>query len=393
MIKVKLSLLMFLEFLTLPVWFVPLLPYVQTLDGGGGWLFAFGLLMGIGTLASPVVCMLADRLFNAERVLAACNVACAVLLTAACFTSSPPVLFALTVLAILAYMPTWSVAAAIAMVHAPAKDFPKFRVFGSLGWVASAVFSIIGVKVLGIANFDMTRAIFAAGALSALLTAGLSLSLPATPPKARGQAASLSEAFGLKAFSLFADRRFAALFVLLLLAQIPFEWYMAYNSVYLAESGFRYLTLTQNAGQVAELAIMLAIPFVVRRFGYRFAFMTGLVMLVIRYASFLVSVRTGQPAFDIVGILMQGGIFGFVIVVSQMYVGEHAPANLINQGQGLVILLANGVGLFLSNLVFHRLLCASRLADGTHDWTVSFVVAGVLAAVLTVFACRFFPRR
>lgn len=393
MIKVKLSLLMFLEFLTLPVWFVPLLPYVQTLDGGGGWLFAFGLLMGIGTLASPVVCMLADRLFNAERVLAACNAACAVLLTAACFTSSPPVLFALTVLAILAYMPTWSVAAAIAMVHAPAKDFPKFRVFGSLGWVASAVFSIIGVKVLGIANFDMTRAIFAAGALSALLTAGLSLSLPATPPKARGQAASLSEAFGLKAFSLFADRRFAALFVLLLLAQIPFEWYMAYNSVYLAESGFRYLTLTQNAGQVAELAIMLAIPFVVRRFGYRFAFMTGLVMLVIRYASFLVSVRTGQPAFDIVGILMQGGVFGFIIVVSQMYVGEHAPANLINQGQGLVILLANGIGVFLSNLVFHRLLSVSRLADGTHDWTVSFVVAGVLAAVLTVFACRFFPQR
>ena len=49
--------MMFLQYLMLPVWLVPLLPYVQSLDGGSEWVFACGLLMGIGTLASPGYCI------------------------------------------------------------------------------------------------------------------------------------------------------------------------------------------------------------------------------------------------------------------------------------------------------------------------------------------------
>ena len=33
--RILLSGMMFLQFLMLPVWFVPIVPYVQSLDGGG----------------------------------------------------------------------------------------------------------------------------------------------------------------------------------------------------------------------------------------------------------------------------------------------------------------------------------------------------------------------
>ena len=90
--SLKLSLMMFLQYMVLPVWLLPLLPYLETLDGGSDWIFAFGILTGVGTFASPFVCMFADRYFNSERVLAACNLASAVLLGAAYFTRSLPVL-------------------------------------------------------------------------------------------------------------------------------------------------------------------------------------------------------------------------------------------------------------------------------------------------------------
>lgn len=382
--------MLFLQYLMMPAWLVPLLPYVRTLQGGDDWVFAFGLLMGIGTLASPVVCLLADRLFRAERVLAGCNAVHALLLVGAFMASSPAVLFALILLGMLAYMPTWSVSSAIAMAHSSSTDFPKLRVFGTIGWVAAAGFSIVGTKVFGIEHFDTTRWIFAAGAVVAFVGALLALTLPETPPKAKGAPLSLSETFGLGAFSLFLDRRFGAMLVIFLLAQIPYEWYMVYNPVYLDESGFSYLTLTQNVGQVAEIGVMLTVPLVVKRFGYRIGFAIGVGAIAVRYAAFLLACQFGLVAFDFVGILMQGVIFGFLIVVTQMYVGEFAPAALRNQAQGLVILLAVGVGVIGSNGVFHAVLKAAETTVGAHDWRMPFAVAlvaslALLAAALVLF--------
>ena len=50
---VRLSVMMFVQFLMLPVWVIPLLPYVQGLENGRNWVFAYGLLIGLGTFASP----------------------------------------------------------------------------------------------------------------------------------------------------------------------------------------------------------------------------------------------------------------------------------------------------------------------------------------------------
>ena len=77
------SAMMFVQYLMLPVWFVPLLPYVQSLDGGASWVLWCGLIMGFGTFTSPLVGMFADRFLNAERVLALCNFVGAAILSAA----------------------------------------------------------------------------------------------------------------------------------------------------------------------------------------------------------------------------------------------------------------------------------------------------------------------
>ena len=268
-LRIKLSAMMFLQFMTLPVWFNTIIPYVKTLPGGESWTLWCGMFIGFGTLASPLIGMFADRFLNAEKVLALTHLVYAALLTACFFVRSPALLFTLLLLACFVNMPGWSLTATIAMTHSTPAAFPHIRVFGSLGWVASAVFSVIGIRLFGITDFDTSPWIFAGAAATALVTAGLAFALPATPPKARGTPMSVVDAFGLKAFTLFKDPRFLAFGLLLAGSMIPFQWYMNYNALYLKESGFTYLTLTQNLGQVGELAFMVALPFILKLCGYK----------------------------------------------------------------------------------------------------------------------------
>ena len=90
---VVLATMMFLEYMAMPVWFVPMLPYVKSLQGGENWTLWCGLILGIGTFASPLVGMFADRRLNAESVLAICYFASAALLSCAFFVTSPALLF------------------------------------------------------------------------------------------------------------------------------------------------------------------------------------------------------------------------------------------------------------------------------------------------------------
>ena len=60
-----------------------------------------------------------------------------------------------------------------------------------------------------------------------------------------------------------------------------------------------------------------------------------------------------------------------------MYVAESAPPELKNQAQGLIMLLTAGIGVFLSNFVFHRVLENSVVSQSPlrHDWSKPYWVA------------------
>lgn len=389
-LRIRLSAMMFLQFMTLPVWFNTVIPYVKTLPGGEKWVVWCGMFMGFGMFASTLFGMFADRFLNAEKVFSLCNFTCAGLLAAASFIHDPGILFFTLLAACFVSLPCWSLVSTIALANAPASAFPHIRVFGSLGWVASAVFSIVGINCFGIADFDKSPWIFASGAFVALLCGLLGFILPPTPPKAKGTPMSLVDALGLKALVLFRNPAFAIFALLLVLAMIPFQWYMGYNTTYLDESGFKYLTLTQNLGQVGELAFMLVLPFILKKCGYKWAMVIGLAALAFRYACFWGSVKFGCPALDFGGILVHGLIFGLLIIGAQMYVDDFAPIELRNQAQGLVMCLTAGVGVFLSVGIFDRVLKANTLPSGGHDWAPPYLLALGISIVLTFLMALLF---
>lgn len=380
MAKFKLSLMMLLQYMMYAVWWVPLAAYLTNLEVGSTQKALILSSMAIGCMFSPLIGMLADRFFAAQKVLAGLNFVHAGMLLWAATTSNPDVLFICLLLAMLAYMPSWGLTSAIAMAHLPSEDFPKVRVFGSIGWVASGIFSIIFIKFLNI-DFDGTHIPFYCGAGVSLLATFINLTLPDTPPLAKGQKATLIDAFGLRSVQLMKDRNFAIFIVLSFLSLIPFAMYYSFFSEFLLNINTKYISVTINWGVLAEMGFMLLVPLAIRKFGLRKTMVLGLVALTIRYLSFYAGGVITQPWMYYIGILFHGLIFGFFYVGGQIYIDKKAPKELKSQAQGFIFLVTFGAGLLVGNFLCANLIDHYKTASG-YNWNAIWGITTLVSAAL-----------
>jgi nucleoside transporter len=328
--------------------------------------------------------MIADRHFASQKVLMALNIACAVLFFLGARQDSPAALFVILLLAMLCYMPTWSLTNAIAMANAPAEKFPQIRVFGSIGWVASGAFGLAALWLFD-SKIDSTLTPLYCGAGIALAAALLNLTLPNTPPPAKGQKASVVDALGLRAIGLLKDLNFTLFLLIALLVMTPFTLYFSLGSQFFESQGFKLVTVLMNWGQLVEIFLMLLVPLALARFGVKWTMGIGLAALVVRYVTLWAGVATDTIFLYYIAILAHGIIFGFFFVGGQVYVDKKAPPQMRAQAQGLYVLLCYGVGQFVGTLVDVKLVAAHTTGTVT-NWTPVFAITTVISAVLLV-AC------
>ncbi len=391
--RFKLSGMMFLQYMLLPVWFVPLGAYLENLNMSASQMAWILSSMALGCLTSPLVGMVADRHFASERVLAFLNLVAAVLLVVAANVTSATMVFILLLAVMLCYMPTWGLTSAIAMAHSPSEKFPQIRVFGSIGWVAAGIFSLVASKVWGV-SIDGTATTLYCGAGTALVAAVFSLTLPHTAPPAKGQPASILDALGLRSLVLLKDFQFAIFMLCYFLIMIPFAMYWSFGSVFLKDKGFEFITITMNWGQAAEMLFMLAVPLALARVGVKWAMTIGLAMLVVRYAAFLLGEMYNIQALYFVAILVHGLIFGFFFVGGQIYVDRKAPKEMKAQAQGFLFLAGFGLGLLVGNYLNGLLIDANTTmtaaGDKVYNWEPVWMVTTITSVVLfVVFAAIF----
>lgn len=388
-VRIRLSAMMFLQFMMFAVWYVPLAAYLGKLGMSGTQMAWILSSMALGCLASPIIGMIADRHFASQKVLFVLNLASAILLFFAAQQTELTVLFIVLLLSMMFYMPTWGLTSAIAMAHCPSEKFPQIRVFGSIGWVASAVFSIVALKVFKAANFETSKIPMLCGAATSLLAAALALALPNTPPPAKGQPASVVDALGLRAVSLMKSFNFTVFIVVSFLVMIPFATYSNFGSAFFDSQGYSNITARMNLGQLGEIFFMLLIPVAIARIGVKWSISIGLVMLVVRYAVFLAGVVLDQAWMYYVAIGVHGLIFGFFFVGGQIYIDKKAPKEIQAQAQGFFFLITFGLGNLIGNFVNGRLMEKYTVA-GAVNWSAMWTVITIISAVLLVVFLLFF---
>jgi nucleoside transporter len=389
-IRIRLSAMMFLQYMMFAVWWVQLAGYLGKIEISATWQFWILAVMPLGCLVAPLICMVADRHFASQKVLIVLNFACAVLFFIGARQTNPASIFVFLLLAMLCYMPTWSLTNTIAMSNFPSDKFPQIRVFGSIGWVASAVFGLIAsMSLFGEKVIDGTAIPLYCGAGIALLAGIVNLTLPNTPPPSKGKEASIVDALGLRAMTLLKDRNFALFIIISMLVMIPFTLYFSLGSQFFISQGFKQVTAIMNLGQFVEIFLMLLVPLALSRFGVKKTMLMGVGALAIRYITLWCGVATGQTFLYYIAILVHGIIFGFFFVGGQVYVDKKAPLEIRAQAQGLIVLACYGVGMLIGTFINVELI-ERYTTDGVCNWNPVFVINAIVSAVLLVALCVFF---
>ena len=394
-IKIRLGTMMFLQFFIWGGWFVTLGTFLsQNLGADGPQTGMAFSTQSWGAIIAPFfIGLIADRFFNAERILAVLHLIGAVLMYLMAQANDFAAFYPLVLGYMLAYMPTLALVNSVSFgqMQQPEREFGQIRVWGTIGWIAA------GLVISYLFGWDAAEAI-AAGALqntflmcaAASLALGLySFTLPATPPAARGSQVKLGELLGLDALKLLKDRNFALFFVSSILICIPLAFYYQNANPFLTAVGVENATGKMTLGQVSEVAFMLALPLFLNRFGIRWTLILGMAAWVLRYVLFAYGDAGSGMALLLVGIALHGICYDFFFVSGQIYTNSKAGPAYKSAAQGLITLATYGIGMLIGFSVAGQVTQAYTTAAGA-DWTQIWLFpAGFAAAVLVLFALIF----
>lgn len=394
LLRTRLSLMMFLQFFIWGGWFVTLGTFLaRNLEASGGQIGMAFATQSWGAIVAPfIIGLIADRYFNAERLLGVLHLVGAALMGGLYLADDFAAFYPLVLAYMILYMPTLALVNSVSFrqMRDPAVEFARIRVWGTIGWI------VAGLAISYVFAWDSADGI-AAGLLRntflmctfASLALGLySFTLPATPPKAEGKV-GLREILGLDALALLKDRNYAIFFVASILICIPLAFYYQNANPFLAELGVANPTGKMTLGQASEVLFMLLLPLFIGRFGIKKTLLIGMLAWALRYALFAFGDADGRLYMLLLGIALHGICYDFFFVTGQIYTDARAGEKFKSAAQGMITLATYGVGMLIGFWVA-GLVTDHFAADGLHDWQGIWLFPAVFAlAVMVLFLLSF----
>jgi len=340
----KLSIMMFLQFFTWGSWFVTLALALGShdLDGIIGGAFESAPIAAI--FAPLFLGLIADRFFPSEKVMGVLMVIGSGLMAYIAYiapqgASAGPTIVILMIAYMCCYMPTLGLANTITFTHLPQEQFPKARVWGTIGWIVAGLF-------LGFAQLSSSLQIFWIAAAASLALGIYSFSLPSTPAPAKGQPLNLRSLLMLDAFKLCKNPAFAVFAICSTLICIPLAYYYAKTADFLKATGYAEPASFMSIGQMSEIFFMLLIPFFFRKLGVKIMLLIGMACWVARYALFAYGAPDQIAWMLFAGVALHGICYDFFFVTGFIYTDKTAPKAIRGQAQALLVFLTQGLGMF-----------------------------------------------
>ena len=388
--------MMFLEFFIWGGWFVTLGTFLgNNLDASGAESAMAFSTQSWGAIIAPFfIGLIADRYFNAEKILGVLHIIGAVLMYFMSQATSFSVFYPLVFGYMVAYMPTLALVNSVSFYQMkdPAKEFSIIRVFGTIGWI------VAGLVISYIFHWDTSDAIsqgalrntFTMVAIASFVLGLYSFTLPKTPPSKSDKSVSISEILGLDALKLLNDRNFLMFFITSILICIPLAFYYQQANPFLVEIGLENPTGKMTLGQVSEVLFMLLLPFFFKKFGFKKTLLLGMFAWAVRYMLFAYG-NSGELTFMlIIGIALHGICYDFFFVSGQIYTDFKAGDKVKSAAQGLITLATYGVGMLIGFWVAGKISDKYLLSNGSHDWeTIWLIPAGFAIAVMIIFMLIF----
>ena len=396
-IQIQLSVMMFIEFFIWGGWFVTMGIYLpNTLSASDPEIALAYSTQSWGAIIAPfIIGLVADRFFNAEKILGVLHLIGAVLMYQISVTTSFGIFYPYILGYMILYMPTLALVNSVSFnqMDDPAKQFSIVRVFGTIGWI------VAGMTISYLFHWDSPQGI-ADGALknTFLMTAVASavlgifcFTLPKTPPRiGRSERISMSSILGLDALKLLKDRNFLVFFIASILICIPLAFYYQHAGQFLGEVNISNPAGKLTLGQISEILFMLLLPFFFMRYGFKRTMIVAMLAWAVRYVLFAIGSSGDMVIVLLVGIALHGICYDFFFVSGQIYTDSKASAKYKSAAQGMITLATYGIGMLIGFWIAGKITDVYLAPDEGHFWdTIWLYPAGFAFVVMTLFALLF----
>src|SRR5258706_12895716 len=141
--RLQLSTMMFLNFFIWGAWFVTLGTFLfNNLNATGSQIGSVFSTQSWGAIIAPfIIGLIADRYFNAEKILGILHVAGAVLMYQMYNATEMSVFYPYVLTYMILFMPTLALVNSISFnqMGDPEKEFSSIRVLGTIGWIVAGL--------------------------------------------------------------------------------------------------------------------------------------------------------------------------------------------------------------------------------------------------------------
>ena len=401
-ISQRLILMYFLQFFVWGSWLITIANYWFGTQNWEGTQFGlvFGT-MGIASLFMPTLTgILADRWVHAEKLYGVLHILYAGVLFYLPQVTNPTTFIYIMLLAMCFYMPTIALSNSISFTALKLnnkniiKDYPPIRVWGTIGF-------IVAMWITNLSGNKATSYQFYIAGIAALVLGFYAFTLPkCKPERLANENASLMETLGLASFKLFANYKMALFFIFSMFLGGALQLTNAYGDVYLDEfkrfpeyaDSFvvKYSTIIMSISQISETLFILAIPFFLKRFGIKQVMLMSMFAWVLRFGLFAYGNPTDGLWMIIMSCVVYGMAFDFFNISGSLFVETNTDSKNRSSGQGLFMMMTNGIGAILGSFVSGWAIDRYFTHDGVRDWhTIWLSFAGYALLIAIAFALLF----
>lgn len=391
--RVRLSIMMFLEFFIWGAWFVTMGTYLLQPESQGG-LGATGVQVGaafatqsIGAIIAPFIAgLIADKFFSAEKIMGVLHLIGGILLWMASVSQSFSTFYPYILAYMILFMPTLALVNSISMrqMDDPEQEFPSIRVLGTIGWIIAGLI----IMFLHWGGSNQLVLTFKMAAIASFALGFYSFSLPETLPLKKNVKTSLGELFGFDALKLLKDKNYLIFFIASIAICIPTAFYYAFANPFLHEIGMKGAAGKMTIGQGFEVVFMLLLPFFFKKLGVKKILVLGMLAWTVRYVCFAFGYIGGSGSslwfLLFIGIAIHGICYDYFFVSGQIYTDNHAGKKFQSAAQGLITIGTYGIGLLIGSFIAGAVAQHWQLANGMHNWKAIWLIPAAFAFVVAI---------
>ena len=408
-IKFRLIVMNFLEFAVWGAYLTSMGSYLAKIGMGTniGWFYS---VQGIVSLFMPaLIGILADRLIPAQKMLGICHLLAAVFMAAAGYmgmTYGASVtfgqLFPLYALSVAFFMPTISLDNSVsynALTKAnmdTVKHFPPIRVFGTIGFILS-------MWMVDLLGFQHDYRQFFVCAAWGLILGIYSFTLPPCPVNMNQEKKGFVDALGLRAFTLFKDKKMAIFFIFSMFLGVSLQITNGYANTFISSFAnipaftdtfaVKHANILISLSQISETLCILLIPFFLKRFGIKKVMLIAMFAWVLRFAFFGLGNPGNGVWLFILSCIVYGVAFDFFNISGSLYVDKETDVSIRSSAQGVFMMMTNGLGATIGTLsaqavvnamVYSKTDAMEQMTGWTNTWYIFAAYALVVAILFAI---------